>query len=347
MRLVSGGLTVRVWIDVTNSPHALFFAPIIADLQDAGHDVTVTARDYAQTVPLLDRSGIPYTLIGRHRGKSLLRKAIGLVARSLSLVSFAARRRFDVAFGHNSNDLALAAWILRIPQLMVHDYEHARLSYRINARLVTRILVPEAIPTSAIVAHGARPGKVGHFPGLKEHVYLSEGAAWEDLRSRFGVPEEGILVLVRPPATMSAYHRFENPLFAEIIAQLGTDDRVVTVVVPRTSEQREQLGHILPTNATMPDEVFDATSLIRSADLVVSAGGTMNREAAVLGTPAYTVFAGEPGAVDRFLIEQGLLTRIEHAEDIVVAPKPQAASGGWWVENRPIIIDELERLAHG
>lgn len=335
---------MRVWIDVTNSPHVLFFAPIIADLRGAGHDVTVTARDYAQTIPLLERSGIPYTLIGRHRGRSLLHKAVGLVARSLSLVSFAARRHFDVAFGHNSNDLAVAAWILRIPQLMVHDYEHARLSYRVNARLVTRILVPEAIPASAIIAHGARPEKVGHFPGLKEHVYLAEGAAWDDLRSRFGVPEGGVLALVRPPATMSAYHRFDNPLFGEIIARLGTDDRVVIVVIPRTSEQREGLSRILPANAIMPDEVFDATSLIRSADLVVSAGGTMNREAAILGTPAYTVFAGEPGAVDRYLIEQGLLTRIERSEDIVIAPKPQTTSGGWWVENRPIIIDELERL---
>ena len=175
---------MRIWIDITNSPHALFFAPIIRDLEDAGHEVSVTARDYAQTVDLLAQKDIDYALIGRHRGAKASAKALGLLSRSSALIRYGRGKRFDVAFSHNSNDLAVAAWVLRIPHLVVHDYEHAKTSYAVNARLASRILVPEAIPSAAIVAHGARADKVGHFPGLKEHVYLGPDTA--DHRSTGG-----------------------------------------------------------------------------------------------------------------------------------------------------------------
>lgn len=334
---------MRIWIDITNSPHVLFFEPIIADLVAAGHDVEVTARDYAQTLGLLERKRIPHTLIGRHRGKSRVRKAWGLLSRSLALIRFGRRRRFDVAFSHNSNDLSVAAWLLRIPHLIVHDYEHANLSYAVNARLATRILVPECIPTTAIVAHGARPESVGHFPGLKEHVYLSpDMPVAEDARSLLGVAEDAVLAVVRPPATMSAYHPFGNELFDEVLRRLGSDQRVRMVVLPRTPEQRAELAPTLPENALVPDRVVDGPSLIRAADLVISAGGTMNREAAALGTPAYTVFAGPLGAVDEDLIARGVLTRVERPDDVRLERK--SATAGYWVENRPVVEAALLAL---
>lgn len=335
---------MRIWIDITNSPHVLFFEPLIAELRAAGHVVEVTARDYAQTLGLLEAKKMDHHRIGRHRGKSRLKKAWGLVSRSLALVAFGARGRFDVAFSHNSNDLAVAAWLLRIPHLIVHDYEHANLSYAVNARLASRIMVPDAIPPAAIVAHGARPERVRTFPGLKEHVYLSPDMPLvEDSRHILGIDSEAVLVVVRPPATMSAYHPFGNELFTDVISRLGSDSRVRMVVLPRTAEQRAELGRTLPPNAIMPDTVLDGPSLIRAADLVLSAGGTMNREAAALGTPAYTVFAGTMGAVDEDLIRRGVLRRVEHPEDIEIARKP--ASAGYWVENRAVILRELLALS--
>ena len=233
--------------------------------------------------------------------------------------------------------------MLGLPHLIVHDYEHANLSYAINARLATRILVPDAIPTSAILEHGATRERVGHFPGLKEHVYLSPDTPGQDLRQSLGAGPDTVLVVVRPPATMSAYHQFENALFHEMLEYIGTRQDVVAVVLPRTADQAAELTPKLPSNASVPAHILDAPSLIRSADLIVSAGGTMNREAAVLGTPAYTIFAGEQGAVDDDLIERGLLTRADKPEDIVFARKPHGA--GWRVENRDIIIDELFSIA--
>lgn len=337
---------MRVWVDITNSPHVLFFEPVIRDLRAAGHEVEVTARDYAQTVPLLAARDIPYTLIGHHQGKALWRKAWGLVSRSLGLLWWARGRRFDVAVSHNSNDLAVAAWLKRLPHLVIHDYEHAKLSYAVNARLATRVLVPECIPTERIVEHGAKPEQCGHFPGLKEHVYLDPTAACDDLRAQYGVGKEGVLAVVRPPATMSAYHRFENDLFGEVLNHVASVPGTVVLLIPRTPDQKTQLiAAGLPENVVIPEGVLDVTSLMKSADLVLSAGGTMNREAAAFGTPAYTVFAGAMGAVDRVLIADGRLVEVHRPEDVVVVPKP--ASEGWWVENRHVIVREIEQLARG
>jgi uncharacterized protein len=334
---------MRIWIDVTNSPHVLFFAPIIDDLHAGGHEVLVTARDYAQTRPLLAQKGIEHTLIGRHRGAASGAKALGLVSRSTQLTRWAAGKHFDVAFSHNSNDLAIAAWLLGLPHLVVHDYEHAKVSYAVNARLATRILVPEAIPTSAIVAHGAKPLHVGHFPGLKEHVYLSPESSGEDLRESLGADRRTVLAVVRPPATMSAYHQFENELFDAVLGYIGTRDDVVAIVLPRTPQQAAAIAPKLPANAKIPEHVLETVSLIKSADLIISAGGTMNREAAVLGTPAYTIFAGTQGAVDEDLIDRGLLKRAEKPEDIEFVRKRQGR--GWRVENRDLIIHELLDIA--
>jgi len=335
---------VRVWIDITNSPHVLFFAPVIRDIESRGDEVVVTSRDFAQTQSLLDLAHIEHTKIGQHQGRSLVLKATGLVSRSARLWRFGRGVHADVAFSNNSNDLAVAARALGVPHLLVHDYEYARLSYRVNARLVSRILVPEAIPTSAITAYGARPEKVGHFPGLKEHVYIEPGPPKTDIRAELGIGAEEIVCVVRPPATMSAYHRFENELMDGLMRRLaGSGARVV--FLPRTDDQAEQyLGATGVRNAIVPKESLDGVSLVKSADLVVSAGGTMNREAAVVGTPAYTVFAGEMGAVDRMLIEAGRIVEVKAPDDVLIKRAP-VVRDGYWVQNRGLILDELYRLA--
>ncbi|MBE0417445.1 MAG: DUF354 domain-containing protein [Coriobacteriia bacterium] len=334
---------MKVWIDMTNSPHVLFFTPIIADLARAGHEVTITARDYAQTLDILRMRGINATVIGRHQGRSLVKKAWGLAARSARLVAFGAGRGFDVAVSHNSNDLAVAAWALRIPQVIIGDYEHATLAYKITTRLATEVMFPDAIPAKAFVAHGVREERIVRFPGLKEHVYLSDEPADQPVREMLGVAEDEIMALLRPPATMSTYHRFGNALFDAVVERCATTSGVRAVVVPRTTEQGAALRPAMPVGAILIEHALDGPSLVSQADLVVSAGGTMNREAAVLGTPAYTVFAGTLGAVDAELIRRGLLTRVTSEDEIVLEHK-SADRVGWSVENRPIVLAEIERL---
>ena len=167
-----GHLPVRVWIDITNSPHVLFFAPIIRRLEEQGHTVTLTARKYAQTEQLLARYGLVAAITGQHAGKSVPAKALGLFNRSTHLIAQARKAGFHVAVGHNSNDLAVAAWTLGIPQLTMFDYEYAQVSHHLNVRLVDEVVVPDAIPLSRLAPYGATPDKVFRYPGLKEEYYL-------------------------------------------------------------------------------------------------------------------------------------------------------------------------------
>ena len=137
---------MRAWIDLTNSPHVLVMRPVIEALERRGAEVEVTARDFAQTLGLLERFGLAHEAIGRHRGGRLAAKGLGLASRSLALARWARGRRFDVALGHGSNDITVAARLLGIPCATTFDYEWANVQHSVNCRLARRIVVPEAIP---------------------------------------------------------------------------------------------------------------------------------------------------------------------------------------------------------
>jgi uncharacterized protein len=308
---------VRIWVDLTNSPHVLVLRPIVACWRAQGHDVSVTARDFAQTLGLLERFGMPFEAVGRHRGGRAAAKAVGLPARSAALARWARGRRFDLAVGHGSNDISVAARLLGISAATMFDYEWAAVQHQVNCRLCRAVVVPDAIPPARLDRYGAR-GKLRRYPGLKEEYYLADfepdGAVLDEL----GIDRGGPLAVVRTPPAVSLYHRFENPLFGEVLERLR--ERARTVVLPRTPEQRAALeragGFVVPAGA------IDAQSLVAYADVVVSAGGTMNREAVALGTPVFTVFEGRLGAVDEQLIAAGRLRRLRRAEDVDVAERP-------------------------
>ena len=310
---------MRFWIDLTNSPHVLALRPVVEILRADGHEVEVTARDFAQTVQLCQRFGIEHTEIGRHRGGRVGAKALGLVSRSAALRRWArGRPRFDLALGHGSNDVMVAAKLLRIPATTTFDYEWATVQHNINCRLAAAVVVPEAIPPERLYRYGAR-GKVRRYPGLKEEYYLADfepsDAVLEELELRRDRP----LVVVRTPPAVSLYHRFENPLFAAVLERLSAAD-VEAVVLPRTPEQRTELR--AAGGLVVPERAVDAQSLVARADLVISAGGTMNREAVALGTPVYTTFEGRLGAVDEWLLREGRLRRLERADDLEIARRP-------------------------
>ena len=307
---------MKVWVDLTNSPHVLVMAPVIRRLKAAGHDVQVTARDFAQTLELCDRLGIEPVAIGRHRGGALFAKARGLYDRSAALTRFARGRGFDIALGHGSNDVTVAARLVGIPCSTMFDYEWATVQHHVNCRLAQRVVVPDAIPPQRLTRYGAR-GKIGSYPGLKEEYYLADFEPDPTVLSELGLDSAEPITVVRTPPSVSLYHRFENDLFGQVLERLrGTQ----AVVLPRTDEQRTALTRA--GGFLVPEHAIDAQSLIAFADLVVSAGGTMNREAVALGTPVYTVFEGKLGAVDEQLIASGRLRRLASAGDV----RPQKRS---------------------
>jgi predicted glycosyltransferase len=298
---------MRIWVDLTNSPHVLVLRPVIRALEERGAEVLVTARDFAQTLPLAERHGLHAEPIGRHRGGRLAAKGLGLLSRSAALTRWARGRRIDVALGHGSNDVTVAAALLRIPSATAFDYEWATVQHTVNCRLAQAVVVPEAIPPERLARYGAK-GKLRRYEGLKEEYYLADFEPDPSVLDELGLDPAKPIAVVRTPPAVSLYHRFENPLFAQVLDRLRGEQ---TVVLPRTPEQRAELdGFVVPTQA------IDAQSLIAHADLVISAGGTMNREAVALGTPVWTTFEGRPGAVDDALIADGRLRRLTRAEDV-------------------------------
>jgi len=304
---------MRVWVDLTNSPHVLVMRPLIEAMRADGHQVEVTARDFAQTLELCERFGIDHTAIGRHRGGQLASKGLGLVSRSGGLVRWARGRRFDVAMGHGSNDVSVAAALLGIPAATAFDYEFAAQQHHVNCRLCRVVMVPELIPPERLARYGAKPSKLRRYAGLKEEYYLADFEPDEAVLGELGLERDRPLVVVRTPPEVSLYHRFDNPLFRRVLDRLAQDG-TQAVVLPRTRTQRDELRVL--ERFVVPDRVVDTQSLVAFADLVISAGGTMNREAVALGTPVYTTFEGRLGAVDEALLREGRMRRLTDAAEV-------------------------------
>jgi uncharacterized protein len=302
---------MKIWVDCTAAAHPLVLRPIIERLEAQGDEVFITAREYGQTVGILDRLGMHYTVVGEHGGASRLGKAWALGSRSRALGKLVWGRRPELALAHGSVDLAVVCSTLRIPSVQMQDYEFANLQRQIAFRGATRVLAPEAIPVDRLRKIGAKPRKLVRYPGLKEEYYLYDFVPDEGIIDDLGLDRSKVITVVRPPPETSEYHA-PNDLYAATVRRLAEADGLVqAVIIPRTREQGDVARALGAPNLLIPERAIDAQSLIACADLVVSAGGTMNREAVALGTPVYTTFSGRMGGVDEVLIHEGRLLVLE------------------------------------
>ena len=330
---------MKVWIDMTASAHVLVFRPLIEIMEARGDEVQITARDYAQTLQLLELHGLPAEVIGRHGGRSRVQKARQMTHRLRSLRRFAKGRGFDIALAHGSHELTLTARRLGIPSTTTFDYEFATLQHQLGCRAATKVVVPDAIPPERLRKYGAKPPKLVQYPGLKEEYYLSDFEPDASLLERFGVDPARVLVVLRPPPDVSLYHRQSNPLFPMTLEHLGSLENVHAFVLPRTEEQREFVRELQLPSVILPETAVDAQSLIALADVVVSAGGTMNREAAALGVPVYTTYGGRLGGVDEELIRDGRLKPLTDPRALDLRKRDTAA--GERVRRDPALMLQL------
>jgi uncharacterized protein len=330
---------VRVWIDISNSPQVPFFRPLIALLRERGHDVEVTTREYAQTTELLELHGIPHQVVGPgHGGASAAGKARSLAGRLRALRRFAKDRAFGLALSHASHELPLVARSLGIPSAYAFDYELARTQHGLGCRAARRVIVPDAIPQDRLDRLGARTSKVRRYAGLKEEYYLHGFEPDGSVLTALGLDPERVLVVVRTPPDVSLYHRHGNPLFEDVLERLGRDATIQAVVLPRTADQRNAIRSRDLSSLLVPEHALDAQSLVALSDLVVSAGGTMNREAVALGVPVYTTFAGELGAVDKALVSEGRLRILTSADEL---PLEKCESATARIERDPAVLLDL------
>jgi len=333
---------VRIWVDLTNTAHIYVLRPLVEELERLGHDVELTARPLSQTVDALEQWGHPHTVLGRHGGATRAGKARAAAERIAAMVRFGRPRRFDGGLAHGSTDLPVACRVFGLPNATMSDYEWAATQHAVNFRLATQVLVPDAIPESRVRRYGARPPKLVRYPGLKEEYYLHDFEADRGVLDTLGLDAGSVICVVRTAPSYALYlGGQESALLPRVLRRLAGDPRTQTVVITRTGEQADAVEALGLPRVVVPRRTVDARSLIALGDVVVSAGGTMNREAAVLGTPVWSVFEGRMGAVDEKLMREGRLRRLERPEDLVVEKKPDG--GG-----RPLVRRdpaELLRLA--
>lgn len=306
---------MNIWIDLDNSPHVPFFAPIIKELERRGHSVTLTARKAFQVCQLADLFGLTYKPVGRHYGKHTIFKVYGSFVRAMQLLPTTFGAKPDLALSHGSRSQLVAAATRGIPSVVIFDYEFARHLF-ISP---TWVMVPEVIPEAAIRLPKER---VLRYPGIKEDVYAPGFTPDPSICTELGLNGKSVVVTVRPPADEAHYRSPESDaLFHAAMQYLGSRPETQIVLLPRNDHQEKSVRRAWSQlfssgKVTVPEHAVDGLNLIWHSDLVISGGGTMNREAAALGVPVYSIFRGKIGAVDKYLAEQGRLVLIESVEDI-------------------------------
>jgi predicted glycosyltransferase len=329
---------VRIWIDLSNSPHPLLFAPIARRLEDLGHELGITARDNAQTVELTLERWADAAFIGEPSPRSRAKKVEVMMARIPLLRRWAQRFRPDVALSHNSYAQIVAARILGLRIVTAMDYEGQPANH-LAFRLADVILMPEALRGSATRKQGATDRRTRFYHGFKEEIYLGDFEPDPTVPTSLGIQPDGRrLIVARTPPSRAGYHQFGNPLFGEAIEALGNDPGSRTVVLARHPEQHSAIRALRLSSLVLPNHAIDSRSLMYHADLVLGAGGTMTREAALMGIPTYSLFAGEQPAVDRELERQGDLQRLRRADELVPVRRSS--------ESRRSFV-ELRTRAHG
>jgi len=333
---------MRIWVDLTNTAHVLVLRPLVELLERDSHVVTLTARPLSHTIELLDQWGHPSAALGRHGGAGRRGKARAAAARIPQMLRFGRGKGFECAFAHGSTDLPPAARALGIPNTTMLDYEWAMLQHGVNCRLASRVLAPDTIPPERLARYGARPPKLVSYPGLKEEYYLYDFEPDPSVLGDLGIDPADELCVIRTAPSYALYlGGSENPLLPRVLARLAEAGSVQTVVMARTPEQAKAIDALALPRVTVPDHAVDGRSLVAFADLLISAGGTMNREAAVLGTPAYSIFEGRMGAIDEMLTAQGRLRFLDDPEAIEITKKPADA----WRQRARRDPAELLRLA--
>jgi uncharacterized protein len=293
---------MRVWIDLANSPHVPLLEPVVAALRERGDEVLLTARDHAQTVELAGQRWPDVLVLGSASPPGRARKALGIGGRAWTLRRFARREEPDVAFSHGSYAQIVAARTVGVPTVTMMDYEYQPANH-LSFRLADRIIVPEAFPGEALKRFGARSAKVIRYPGFKEELYLHGFEPDPAVLDELALDPRKVIAVFRPPPQGALYHRMTNERFEEILGAARKEPNLQIVLLPRNPRQAERYAN----DVRIPTGAIDGPSLLAFADVVIGAGGTMNRESALLGTPTYTLFAGRLAAVDADLMLLGLL----------------------------------------
>jgi predicted glycosyltransferase len=339
--------TPRLWIDLDNSPHVPLFAPLIRHLESRGWELVVTARDFAQTLDLVEQLGVPAIAVGRHAGRNKLRKVANLPVRALQLVRTVRAFAPQIALSHGSRTQVIAARMLGVPSIVMFDYEWTEME--IFRRLAARLLCPDAIGEDRLREAGIPVEKVSWYEGFKEDLYLPGFRPDPGFRSTLGVGEDELLVTVRPPGLIGNYHdERSEAICRELLGRLSTMTDATVVVLPKTRLERELVASALPEHPAarviVPERALPGLDLLFASDVAISGGGTMNRESALLGVPTWSMFTGRRAAIDEELARRGLLGFLEKPGDLDAVAFERRARTGDWAPGGPRLLYDIENM---
>jgi len=310
---------MRIWIDIDNSPHVPFFTPLIAAWQARGDDVFITSRKYAQTRELLTKVNLPFTEVGEHAGASKVKKVLNLLQRSNQLRKIIKEFNPDVAVSHGSRALSVTSKMIGLPNVLFFDYEWTEIS--IFKRCATVLSCPEVLPESSLQQAGIPLQKIVRYDGFKEEIYLPSFVPDTSFRSSLHIPDDKVFVTIRPSSMTSNYHdNRSEQILAQLIKRFAHEPQAIALITPRTEVDKNFAEQIIEqekiTNVRIATTALPGMQLLYWSDLVVSGGGTMNREAALLGTPTVSMFTGKRPAIDEYLASQGKLQFIQSPDQV-------------------------------
>jgi uncharacterized protein len=339
--------TPRLWIDLDNSPHVPLFAPLIRHLESNGWELMVTARDFAQTLDLVEQLGVRATPVGRHAGRNKLRKVANLPVRALQLVRTVRAFRPEIALSHGSRTQTIAARMIGARSIVMFDYEWTEME--IFKRLADHLVCPTAIGPERLREAGIPVEKVSFYEGFKEDLYLPEFRPDPGFRAALGASDENLLIAIRPPGLIGNYHDERSEAICRaLLARVAAIPGAIAVVLPKTRLERELIDSAVPAGAVarviVPERAIPGLQLLFWSDVAVSGGGTMNREAALLGAPTYSMFTGRRAAIDEELARRGLLRFLERVEDVEEIPFERRGPVTGWNPPAPRLLYDLEAL---
>jgi predicted glycosyltransferase len=338
---------MKIWVDLATAPQVLFMQPLVVEMRRRGHEVLITTRDFTETISLADRCGLDHTPVGVHGGKTIFGKINSILGRAMLMARLVRSQHISLAVSHGSISQAIAAAGLHMPMIGLGDYEGNPANHLV-CKVVKRLIVPEVFREACLRRYRLTltDEKIVSYAGIKEQVYLATFRPDPHFRENLGISAEHIVVTMRPPSTVSAYHRFKNTIFDDTLEYVAGHADTVVVLLPRGAEQRQKYAGLELRNVIVPRTVLDGPQLVYCSDLVIGAGGTMNREATVLGTPVFSQFQGLTGTVDNYLIEQGKMKRVVDTADIpsIKICKKQRVNGEPWKKGAGLVCEVVDKI---
>lgn len=296
---------MTIWFDISNAPHVNLFKDLIEDLKKENHDIVITCRPLSNTISLLKLHGMPHKVVGRHYGKSLLKKIAGYPIRVFQLRNYLRKQKIDVAISQSSFHSPLVARSLNIPCIYMNDNEHAAGNIP-SFLFADKILIPEFLDPKIIARQGASIKKIISYPGVKEGIYL-----WKNFLEKD--PQTSILpdkIFIRPEPHTAQYYKGGENFLDQIIIDLK--ERYKIVILARDDAQREHFQGKDFQGVSVPEESYTFTKISKECILFIGAGGTMTREMAVIGIPTISVYRDDLLEVDKHLLQLGLMEHLPY-----------------------------------